>query len=67
MTLILGLLFGAVGSVYMIYGKRIQDPMYLVIGFALVIYPYFFSNVLVVIVVGVVLALIPYAHHKGLF
>jgi len=66
-TLILGLLFGAVGTVYFIYGKRIHEPTYLIVGLALVVYPYFFENVIVVLLIGAVLAAIPIARHKGLF
>jgi hypothetical protein len=67
LTLVLGLLFGAIGTVYFIYGKRIHEPMFLVVGFALCIYPYFFSNVAVVLLIGALLAAIPIARHKGLF
>ncbi len=66
MTLFLGLLFGAIGTVYLIYGKRIHDAMFLVIGFALIIYPYLFSNIVLILIVGIVLAAIPVARHKGL-
>jgi hypothetical protein len=65
LTLILGLLFGAVGTVYMVYGKRIHDPMYLIVGFALVIYPYLFSNIVLILVIGAALAAVPIARHKG--
>ena len=67
MTLFLCLLFGAVGTVYLIVGRKEHDPMYLVVGFALIIYPYFFSNVLLVVGIGIVLSVIPYAHSRGLF
>ncbi|HYS55342.1 MAG TPA: hypothetical protein VER58_16415 [Thermoanaerobaculia bacterium] len=67
MTLILGLLFGAVGTVYFIYGKRIHEPTFLFVGLALIVYPYFFSNVIIVLVIGAVLAAIPVARQKGLF
>jgi hypothetical protein len=67
LTLFLGLLFGSIGTVYFIYGKRIHDPMFLIVGFALAIYPYFFENVVLVLLIGAVLAAIPIARHKGLF
>ena len=67
MTLIFGLIFGAIGTVYFVYGKRIQEPLFLIVGFALCIYPYFFSNVVLVLLIGAVLAAIPIARHKGLF
>ena len=67
MTLFLGLLFGSVGTVYFIYGKRIHDPMYLIVGFLLILYPYLFSNAMVIVVVGIILGAIPWAHQRGLF
>ena len=67
MTLILGLIFGAIGTVYFIYGKRIHEPLFLIVGLALLVYPYFFENVVLVLVIGAVLAAIPIARHKGLF
>ena len=67
MTLFLGLIFGAVGTVYLILGKKEHDPLYLIIGFLLIIYPYVFSSAIMIVVIGIVLALIPYAHSRGLF
>ncbi len=67
MTLFLGLIFGSIGTVYFIYGKRIHEPLLLIVGLALVIYPYFFENVVLVLLIGALLAAIPIARHKGLF
>ena len=67
MTLLLGLLFGAVGTVYLIIGRKEHDPFYLVVGFLLIIYPYIFSSAVMIILIGVVLSLVPYAHYRGLF
>lgn len=41
--------------------------MYLVAGFLLVIYPYLFSNVVLILVIGAVLIAVPIAHQKGMF
>jgi hypothetical protein len=67
LTLFLGLIFGAVGTVYLILGKKDHDPLFLIVGVLLIIYPYIFSNALVIVLIGVVLSAIPYAHRKGLF
>ena len=67
MTLFLGLIFGAVGTVYLILGKKEHDPMFLIIGFLLIIYPYIFSSAIAIIAIGLTLSLIPVAHRKGLF
>ena len=67
MTLFLGLIFGAVGTVYLYIGRKEHDAMYLIVGFLLIIYPYIFSSAVMIIVIGVVLSLIPYAHSRGYF
>ena len=53
-------LFGGIGFVYFVYGKKqlIVTPM--VIGLSLMIYPYFVSNTVLLVVIGAVLAAIPY-------
>jgi hypothetical protein len=67
LTLLLNLLFGAIGTVYLIYGKKQHDPMYLVFGFLLCIYSYLFSNVVLILVIGAALIAVPIAHQKGIF
>jgi hypothetical protein len=66
MTLFLNLLFGSIGTVYLIYGKRVSSPIHLIVGAILIVYPYLFSNALLVFIAGVILTAIPYAHHRGL-
>jgi hypothetical protein len=66
MTLFLGLLFGSIGMVYMIYGKRQSSVMHIVVGAILIIYPYLFSNAFLVFIAGAILTAIPYARHRGL-
>ena len=67
MDILLGLLFGAVGSVYLVIGRKDHDPLYLVVGFLLIVYPYVFTSAAAIIIIGIVLSLIPYAHRQGLF
>jgi hypothetical protein len=62
----LGLLFGSIGTVYLIYGKRISSPIHLIVGTILIIYPYLFSNPILVFIAGVILTAIPYARQRGL-
>ena len=66
MTIFLGLLFGSIGTVYMIWGKRQSSPIHLVVGAILIVYPYLFSNAILVFIAGVILTAIPYAHQRGL-
>ena len=53
-NLIGGLLFGSIGFVAFIYGKRMQiwKPMFL--GLALMAYPYFVENDIVLFAIGAV-------------
>jgi hypothetical protein len=53
-NLIGGLVFGSIGFVAFIYGKRMNlwKPMFL--GLALMVYPYFVSNDVVLFAMGVV-------------
>jgi hypothetical protein len=65
MSLFLGLLFGSIGMVYMIYGKRQSSVIHIVIGAVLMVYPYLFSNALLVFIAGAILTAIPYARQRG--
>ncbi len=67
MTLFLGLIFGTVGTVYLIIGRKEHDPLYLIVGFLLIICPYIFASAIMIVIIGVVLSLIPYLHWRGLF
>jgi hypothetical protein len=52
-NLIGGLIFGSIGFVAFVYGKRMNfwKPMFL--GIALMVYPYFIANTAVVYAIGV--------------
>ena len=67
MTLFLGLIFGAVGTVYLFIGRKEHDALYLIVGFLLIIYPYIFSSAAMIIIIGVVLSVVPYLHYRGVF
>lgn len=58
--LFLGLLFGSVGFGYFLYGKRQAAVVPMVCGIALMVFPYFVSNVLILAVIGIALAALPY-------
>lgn len=66
MTFFLGMLFGAIGSGYFLYGKRQQNTSCLIAGVALMIYPYFFSSALAIVAVGIIIAAVPIAIARGL-
>ena len=58
--LLWGVLFGSIGFGYFLYGKKQKALVPLLCGLALMIYPYFIPNTVLVVVVGVTLSAIPY-------
>jgi hypothetical protein len=59
-TLVWSMLFGSVGLGFFIYGKRQSAISPMICGLALMIYPYFVSNVVLLVVIGLVLMALPY-------
>jgi hypothetical protein len=54
------LLFSSIGLGFFIYGKKQRLVVPLVCGIALMIFPYFVSNTLFLVGIGVLLTAIPY-------
>ena len=67
MGLFLGLIFAIVGTVYLVIGRRDHDPFYYAVGAALLIFPYFVSNVILAALMGTAIALIPLARAREWF
>ncbi len=59
-VLLWGMLFGAIGFGYFLYGKKQKAVVPLIIGIALCVVPYFIANVYILVFVGLVLVAIPY-------
>ena len=59
-SLLWGLLFGSVGLGYFIYGKKQRSVVPLVCGLALMLFPYFVPNIMLLVGMGVLLVIIPY-------
>ena len=59
-SLLWGLLFGSIGLGFFLYGKKQRAVVPLVCGLALMVYPYFITNTILLVVIGVVLIAIPY-------
>ncbi len=59
MELFLSLFIGLVGSAYILYGRRQYEPWFIACGFALVAYPYFVSNTIATLLIGLALAILP--------
>jgi hypothetical protein len=55
-----GLLFGSIGLGFFVFGKRQKKVVPLVCGVGLMIFPYFVSNTLLLVAIGVMLIVIPY-------
>ena len=59
-TLAIGILTGAIGVGYFMYGKRQTKFVPLLAGMALCVYPYFVDSALWLVIVGVVLLAAPF-------
>jgi len=55
-----GMVFGAVGFGFFIYGKKQRAAVPFVVGTALCVIPYFISNVYLLVTAGAVLVALPY-------
>jgi hypothetical protein len=58
--LLWGVVFGSVGLAYFVYGKKQRRFVPLLCGIALMAFPYFMSNTVLLVVVGLVLSVVPY-------
>ena len=58
--LVWGMLFGAIGLGFFTYGKKQKAVVPLFTGIALFIFPYFISNVYMLVIAGVILVALPY-------
>lgn len=58
--LLWSLLFSSIGLGFFVYGKKQKAVVPLLSGLGLMIYPYFVSNPLLLVAIGVALAMLPY-------
>ena len=54
------MLFGSIGLGFFLYGKKQRAVVPLVCGLALMLFPYFVSNVMLLVGIGALLMAIPY-------
>ena len=59
-----GLAFGSLGAGYAVYGKRQSAPVPLLCGIALMAFPYFVSNTILLVVIGGMLAAAPFLFRR---
>jgi predicted membrane protein len=57
--IIWGLLFGSIGLGFFIYGRKQRAVVPFVCGLALMIFPYFVSNTIVLVAIGIVFIIVP--------
>lgn len=58
--LLWGLLFGSIGLGFFMYGRKQKMAVPLLCGLALMFFPYFVSNTLLLVSIGCALIVIPY-------
>ena len=59
-TLLLGMLFGAIGVGYSLYGRRQRAPVPLASGVLLMLFPFFVPNAWVLFLIGAALTALPW-------
>ena len=59
-SLLWGVLFGAIGLGFFLYGRKQRAIVPLVSGLALMVFPYFVANAWLTVGIGVALMAIPY-------
>ena len=59
-SLLWGLLFGSIGFGFLLYGRKQRAVVPLLCGLALMVFPYFVSNNILLVVIGAALMAIPY-------
>lgn len=58
--LLWGVLFGSIGLGFFVYGRKQRRVVPLVCGLALMFFPYFVSNIVLLVIVGIALMAVPY-------
>jgi hypothetical protein len=55
-----GILFGSIGLGFFVYGKKQKAIIPILCGIGLMAFPYFISNIYILILTGIVLVVMPY-------
>lgn len=59
-SIIISMFWGIVGIAYFRYGKKQRNSVVLIVGIVLLAFPYFISNLILVISFGFLLAALPF-------
>lgn len=57
--LLWGVIFGSIGFGYFLYGKKRKATVPLLSGIVLMVYPYFISNNIALLVIGLLFTVLP--------
>ena len=63
-TLIWGVIFGAIGLGFFVYGKKQKSVIPFISGLGLMVLPYFISNIYILVLSGIVLVALPFLIKK---
>jgi hypothetical protein len=55
-----GMIFGSIGLGFFVYGKKQKAVIPLFSGIALIVFPYFISNIYILVLSGIVLIALPF-------
>ena len=55
-----GVIFGSIGLGFFVYGKKQKAIIPFFSGIGLIVFPYFISNVFILIITGIVLVALPF-------
>ncbi len=59
-TLMWGIIFGSIGLGFFVYGKKQKAIIPVLSGIGLMVFPYFISNIYILIMSGIVLVALPF-------
>jgi len=59
-TLMWGIIFGSIGLGFFVYGKKQKAIIPILSGIGLMVFPYFISNIYILIISGIVLVALPF-------
>jgi hypothetical protein len=55
-----GVIFGSIGIGFLVYGKKQKAVIPLICGIGLIVFPYFISNIYILVLSGIVLIATPF-------
>lgn len=59
-TIMWAMIFGSIGLGFFVYGKKQKSVLPLFSGIGLMVFPYFISNIYILLISGIVLIAIPF-------